>query len=76
MFRACRAAMCIDTKLATTLLPYLVADALCCGAKEDAEGIQRELRLALADVHRERGAHELEYLALDRALRLRPSGAA
>jgi len=35
-----------------------------------------ELLLALADVHRERGAYELEYLALDRALRLRPSGAA
>ena len=31
-----------------------------------------ELLLALADAHRERGAYEQEYIALDRAVRLRP----
>lgn len=44
IFRACRAIVRFNDGLATALLPYLVADALCCGDEVDTLSIVAELK--------------------------------
>ena len=47
VFVACHALMRDDDRLCAALLPYLVADALCCGEDADALDVARELTKAL-----------------------------
>ena len=68
-----RAAAGLAAALRARREPGAALEALDAALEWEPESL--ELLLALADAHRESGAYEREYLALDRAVRLRPGAA-